>query len=132
MLIHPVVFRILVDLRRCDMRTRRLRLDVMQGSQLIVSNRNDTSFSVGSPSDSLATFDIGLNGALTFTGLNRAGGAYPRSFSLNKAGTLVAVGLQHSGRVVVLARDVKTGTLSDVVATVEGLGNVTCVVWDEC
>ena len=111
---------------------------MLQANHLIVSNRNDFSFpanhtdsSSPSASDSLATFAIGHNGTLSFTSLSPAGGVFPRSFSLNKAGDLVAVGLQWSNKVVVIQRDVQTGTMGDIVAEVGGLGNVTCVVWDE-
>ena len=50
---------------------------------------------------------------------------------MNKAGTLVAVGLQHSGKVVIIERDAGSGELGDMVAEVDGLGLVTCVIWDE-
>jgi len=43
----------------------------------------------------------------------------------------VAVGLQESGRVVILERDVDTGGFLGQAGVVEGLGEVTCVVWDE-
>ena len=43
----------------------------------------------------------------------------------------MAVGLQKSGKVVVIGRDVRTGEMGGVVAEWGGLGNVTCVVWDE-
>lgn len=43
----------------------------------------------------------------------------------------MAVGLQWSNKVVIIQRDVHTGQMGDIVAEVGGLGNVTCVVWDE-
>lgn len=60
--------------------------------------------------------------------------------SMNKAGTLVAVALQQSARVVIVKRDAKTGLFGDFVADVQvgdfegvaGLdGQVTSVIWDE-
>lgn len=115
---------------------------------LIVSNRNDSSFSlvesfggasnVTEPSDSLATYEINANGTLTFKQLWAAGGLFPRQFSINKAGDMVAVGLQESCRVVILARDVDSGLLGQPVAfTTVGtcadgnLAGPTRIVWDE-
>ncbi|KAK4960826.1 hypothetical protein LTR66_012854 [Elasticomyces elasticus] len=107
---------------------------------LIISNRNNTSFSLPNPdrrnstripSDSLATFALNCDGSLAFRQLWPAGGSYPRHFSMNSHGDLVAVGLQQSSSVVVLARDVATGLIGNAVAEVEVEGQVTCVVWDE-
>ena len=107
---------------------------------VVISNRNDSAFSIPSPdpkdatrelSDSLSTFKLNSDGSLTFHQLWPAGGSYPRQFSMNKYGDLVAVGLQYSSRVVILSRDVETGLIGDAVGDVQGLGNVTCVVWDE-
>jgi 6-phosphogluconolactonase (cycloisomerase 2 family) len=115
---------------------------------LIVSNRNDSSFSLdkfdGSStnetefSDSLATYAIGINGTLTFKQLWPAGGLFPRQFSMNNAGNMVAVGLQTSCRVVVLARDVDSGLLGKPVSYIPlgtcadgNLAGPTRIVWDE-
>jgi 6-phosphogluconolactonase (cycloisomerase 2 family) len=107
---------------------------------LLVSNRNDSSFSIDNYnpqnstkeiSDSLATYAINGNGTLTFKQLWPAGGLFPRHFSLNKAGDMVAVGLQNSARVVVLERDVQTGLLGSAIADEPISGSPTCVVWDE-
>lgn len=116
-------------------------------AQLLVSNRNATAGfpSIPNPdpknataiaSDSLASFIVPANSAtgkdLGFQRLSPAGGSYPRHFSVNKKGDLVAVGLQNSGRVVIYERCVKTGMVRDKpVADIEGLGAVTNVVWDE-
>ncbi|KAL8998074.1 MAG: hypothetical protein Q9188_006171 [Gyalolechia gomerana] len=115
-----------------------------QGVQLLVSNRNATFFKdIENPdpknathidSDTIASFNIPKNGrklVLKFKGLSPAGGSFPRQFSLNRDGSLLAVGLQNSGRVVVLERCVETGVIGDVVADFEGLGQVTSIVWDE-
>ncbi|KAL9046125.1 MAG: hypothetical protein Q9214_000955 [Letrouitia sp. 1 TL-2023] len=111
-------------------------------NNLLVSNRNYTAFKLKNPeaatgrnftaipSDSLATFSLY---PLRFEALDPAGGLYPRSFAFNKNKTLVVVGLQHSGSVVVytwcghmqrLLRD-------KAVARFEGLGEVTSIVWGE-
>jgi len=114
------------------------------GAYLIASNRRDLSFNSSSsigpysssttPSDSLATWRFqpgAADGELQFLGLFPAGGEYPRQFALNRAGNLVAVGLQRSERVVVLERNTVTGGFVRQVAEIEGLGGVTCVVWEE-
>ncbi|KAL9580480.1 MAG: hypothetical protein Q9203_006281, partial [Teloschistes exilis] len=115
-------------------------------TQLIVSNRNATFFKdAKNPdpanktrilSDTLATFSFPSSPAknstttttnndkkAVFNSLSPAGGSFPRQFSLNKIGDLVAVGLQNSGRVVVYSRDVASGKIGDeAVADYEGLG----------
>ncbi|MCJ1381447.1 hypothetical protein MMC17_004557 [Xylographa soralifera] len=105
---------------------------------IIVSNRNSPlsfppSSSDSSPviSDSLSIFRLFPDGAFKFLELYPAGGSFPRHFSVNKAGDLVAVGLQMSGKVVILRRDAEKGQMLEPVAEVDGLGEVTCVVWDE-
>ncbi|KAL8812229.1 MAG: hypothetical protein Q9223_007343 [Gallowayella weberi] len=115
-----------------------------RGSQLIVSNRNATFFtSVKNPdpanstaiaSDSMATFSLpaNKNGSFEFSQLTPAGGLYPRHFSLNRRGNLMAVGLQLSGRVVIYHRCTKTGAIDqNPIAGFEGLGGVSSLVWDE-
>ena len=108
---------------------------VLKGSDIYLSNRGDKSFPSTIPntnaSDSLATFSLLSNNEFQFRQLSTAGGAFPRQFSINKAGDLVAVGLQNSFKVVIITRNVETGILGDVVAEVDDLGQVTCVVWDE-
>lgn len=111
------------------------------GKFLIASNRRDLSFNATTrpisypiPSDSLATwrFKAGAtDGELEFLGLFPAGGSYPRQFSLNRAGDLVAVGLQESQRVVVMERDTESGFFVRQVAEVGVEGAITCVVWDD-
>ena len=82
-------------------------------------------------SDSLSIFQLRPNGGLHFVKLHPAGGSFPRHFSANKAGNLVAVGLQRSGKVTILRRDAEKGQVLEAVAEIDGLGEVTCVVWDE-
>ncbi|KAL8926578.1 MAG: hypothetical protein Q9208_002905 [Pyrenodesmia sp. 3 TL-2023] len=114
--------------------------------QLVVSNRNATFYKdIPNPdpknqtkivSDTLASFTLpkasDSSKALMYRGLSPAGGLFPRHFSINKKGDLVAVGLQNSGRVVIYERCLHSGKIGDkVVAGIEGLGAVTSVVWDE-
>ncbi|KAK3696762.1 hypothetical protein LTR37_017786 [Vermiconidia calcicola] len=104
---------------------------------LTISNRNDSSFTLPQPdgttlhSDSLATFALQDDGSLLFYQLWPSGGSYPRHFSMNGPGTLVAVGLQNDNNVAILARDSSTGLIGEPVARIPVGGNVTCVVFDE-
>ena len=59
-----------------------------------------------------------------------AGGFFPRQFSVNKAGTLAAVGMQYGSSVVIVQRQ-PDGLFGDFVAEVKVDGEVTSVVWDE-
>lgn len=83
------------------------------------------------PSDSLEVWAIdNITGNLTFKGLAAAGGQVPRQFSLNKAGTLIAVALQNTG-VAVITRDPTDGSYVEIVAVAELPDEVNCVIWDE-
>ncbi|KAF4547983.1 Lactonase-like protein 1 [Elsinoe fawcettii] len=84
-------------------------------------------------SDSLASWSIdAATGSLSFVGLAAAGGRVPRQFSLNAEGTLAAVGLQSDGTVVIVERDVETGVLGIIVASIDlGAEGVNTVIWDE-
>ncbi|KAI9720733.1 MAG: hypothetical protein M1828_005524 [Chrysothrix sp. TS-e1954] len=106
----------------------------------LISNRNDSTFALpnrnpknatAAPTDSLASYKLLKNGTLEFAQLWPAGGSFPRSFQMNEKGTLVAVGEQMSGRVVVIERDAKSGLLGREVACFEGMGEVTSVIWGE-
>ena len=100
-----------------------------------MSNRNDTSFPALGPNvnatDSLATFSLNGASRFRFQRLTSAGGSFPRSFALNKAEDLVAVALQQSSSVVILARNVTSGAIGEQVAQIGVEGQVTSVVWDE-
>ncbi|CAK3784484.1 hypothetical protein DOTSEDRAFT_57285 [Lecanosticta acicola] len=101
---------------------------------LIISNRNDTSFTLPTlgKSDSLSTFSLDpQSGNLTLHQLWPAGGNYPRHFELNAVGDLVAVGLQNDQAVTVLKRDVGTGLVGEPVARWQTSGNVTFAGWYE-
>lgn len=108
---------------------------------LLTSSRNATLFEIKNfnpnnstkiPSDTLQTWSIDqFSGKLTFKQLAPAGGFYPRQFSVNKAGTMAAVGLQEDSRVVIVSRDPKTGLYGDFVASIDLPGQITCVAWDD-
>ncbi|WYZ43915.1 hypothetical protein EsH8_VII_000351 [Colletotrichum jinshuiense] len=108
---------------------------------LLVSSRNvslfnipnfDTSNSTQIRSDALITFAIDQQtGHLDFTQIFPSGGMIPRQFSINKAGTQVAVGLQQDGRAVIIDRDVNTGLLKNFIANISIPGEVVCVIYDE-
>ena len=111
---------------------------------LLVSNRNATYFAgLRNPdpnnatliaSDTFATFAINppVTDELKFQALSPAGGSFPRHFTMNKEGSLVAVALQNSGRVVIYERCVTTGEMNHTAAAdFEGLGGVTSIVWVE-
>ena len=113
---------------------------------LILSNRNDATYHISrygveeaidsEPADSLATFVIGDDAKLKFKQIWPAGGLHPRHFAINKAGDMVAVGLQNSCRVVVLARNAATGLLGGPLAHLsvgrcDGASGPNMVIWDE-
>lgn len=102
---------------------------------LVMSTRNNTAFTLplngGTPSDSLSTWALNDDGSFAFHQLWPAGGEFPRQFSMNAVGNLVAVGLQTDQVVVILGRDVQSGLIGEPVARIAIGGNVTSVVWDE-
>ncbi|KAK5087809.1 hypothetical protein LTR05_002024 [Lithohypha guttulata] len=105
---------------------------------LLIGNRNDTTFnppnkdkSATIKSDSISTFALNGDGSLMFVQAAPAYGSYPRHFSTNKAGNLIAVGLQKSSEVVVFNRDVVTGLIVKPVAMARIEGEVSSVVWNE-
>lgn len=58
------------------------------------------------------------------------GSGYPRHFSINSYGNLVAVGLQNTNQAIVLSRNTSSGEiLSEAVAQISLNGNVTNVMW---
>lgn len=108
----------------------------VKGDFLYVSNRNGQSF--GSGQDSLVTYNISSTGVLDFVEATNAHGWHPRTLSINTVGDLVAVGGQNSSNVAIIARDVETGRLGELLATVDvgALGNngeedgLSAVMWD--
>ncbi|KAL7626556.1 hypothetical protein AAE478_003328 [Parahypoxylon ruwenzoriense] len=113
------------------------------GRHLVLSTRNDSrSAYQGEPSDTIASYAVDLEtGHLALVGLTASGGSFPPTFSISADGSLLAVGNQNSvpGRVLVFARDPRTGVVDDRralaswttdVALPDGR-SVSHVVWDE-
>ncbi|MBE3049841.1 beta-propeller fold lactonase family protein, partial [Candidatus Bathyarchaeota archaeon] len=84
---------------------------------LYASNRFDKTF--GETSDSIALFEIGEDGALTFVELADSGANFPRTMDINAAGDMIAVGGQTSSDVVILERDSTSGRLGSVLAKLQ-------------
>lgn len=88
------------------------------GNSLYAANRNDKLF--GNQTDSLATYSIDpATGAVSFVETTSAHAFYPRSFSINKAGTMIAVGGQTSSTISIIARDTATGKLGGLIASLQ-------------
>ena len=108
---------------------------------LLTSSRNATLFDIQNfdphnstriPSDTLQSWAVDSNsGALSFNQLAPAGGSFTRKFSLNRNGTLVAVGLQDDSRVVIIEWNIENGRFGNFVAEVDIPGQITSVIWDE-
>ncbi|UKZ73864.1 hypothetical protein TrVFT333_001518 [Trichoderma virens FT-333] len=105
---------------------------------LIVSSRAENSTiipdfdnpSTTIPSDPLINFKIdATTGQLKLLQVVPAGGQFPRQFSINKEGNLLAVGLQDDGRVVFVDRCPQTGLLGDFVAYADIAGQITSAVF---
>lgn len=105
------------------------------GRFLIVSNRDNTEKIPDSTRSSLTTYPLredGTFGEPQLTKSDLIGSGYPRHFSLNKYGNLVAVGLQYGKQTVILQRNTSSGEiLSEAVAKLPANGQVTNVMWDE-
>ncbi|KND88710.1 Uncharacterized protein C18E5.01 [Tolypocladium ophioglossoides CBS 100239] len=107
----------------------------------VVSSRNENNFSIPNldagnstamASDPIINFAIdGATGALSAIQEVPAGGRFPRQFSMNKAGTLIAVGLQSDGRVVLIKRDPQSGKLGEFAGYAELAGQITSVMFNE-
>ncbi|KAF2007003.1 3-carboxy-cis,cis-mucoante lactonizing enzyme [Amniculicola lignicola CBS 123094] len=101
---------------------------------LYSSNRNDKKFSGNC---SLSQYTIANDGSITWTDYTQAHGTYPRTFDINKAGDLVAIGLQTTSSVAIVKRDIVTGKLGSLVAslrlgtagTPENEDGTSAVVW---
>jgi 6-phosphogluconolactonase (cycloisomerase 2 family) len=108
------------------------------GNFLYAANRADQTF--GANQDSIATYSINPStGNLTWIEAANSYSYYPRTFQINKAGTLVAVGGQTSSNVAIISRDTTTGRLGPLVASIR-VGNagrpgeedgLSAVVWNE-
>lgn len=105
------------------------------GNFVYASNRNDQAFGTGQ--DSLMTYTINQNGSLSVLEATNSHGWYARTFSVNSAGDLLAVGGQASSTVSIISRDPSTGRLRDLVARVQvgelgtdgGWDGLSSVVW---
>ncbi|KAJ5205678.1 Cytochrome cd1-nitrite reductase-like C-terminal heme d1 [Penicillium cf. griseofulvum] len=107
------------------------------GDHLYVAIRSDQGFA---PSDSIVALDRSpADGSVELRDSSSALGKVPRTFVINRAGDLVAIGNQASATVAIVRRDPNTGDLGDEVAilqvgepgkvgTAEGLSSV---IWDE-
>ncbi|KAI0016996.1 putative isomerase YbhE [Xylariomycetidae sp. FL0641] len=88
------------------------------GNFLYAANRADESF--GEQMDSFAVYAIDpASGDIEFIQAANAHAWFPRTFAINKAGDMVAVGGQTSSNVAILSRDTETGKLGDLVANVQ-------------
>ncbi|KAL2819690.1 Lactonase, 7-bladed beta-propeller-domain-containing protein [Aspergillus granulosus] len=108
----------------------------LAGNNVYVSVRLDAAFD---GDDSLANLRRTQEGKLEFEEITSSYGVLPRTFAINKAGDLVAIGNQLSSNVAIVTRDPETGALGEVVAdllvgvpgepnTLEGLSSI---IWDE-
>lgn len=108
------------------------------GNFLYAANRADESF--GPQNDSLVTYSIDpSSGDIAFVEATPAHAWFPRTFAINKAGTLVAVGGQTSSNVAIIARDPESGKLGELLAnlpvatpgTPQQEDGLSAVVWVE-
>ena len=85
---------------------------------LYAANRADETFGPGQ--DSIAIYMIDAEtGEIAWLGADNAHAWFPRTFAVNAAGDLVAVGGQTSSNVAILARDPETGRFGDLVTEVQ-------------
>jgi 6-phosphogluconolactonase (cycloisomerase 2 family) len=105
------------------------------GDFLYASNRNDQAF--GARQDSLVTYTINQNGSLSLLEATNAYGWYARTFSINGAGDLLAVGGQASSTVAIISRDPSSGRLGDLLTSLQvgelgtdgGWDGLSSIVW---
>ena len=109
----------------------------MIGDALYVSIRSDQGFA---PNDSMVTLNrLPRNGAVTLRNSTPAYGKVPRTFVINRAGDLVAIGNQASATVTIVRRNRETGDLGEEIAvlqvgepgTVGTAQGLSSVIWDE-
>lgn len=100
------------------------------------SNRNDKKFN---GNDSITQYTISAGGRIAWTAISSSYGTYPRTFDINKAGDMVAIGDQTTSNVAIVKRDRSTGQLGDLVANLrigaagrpENEDGLSAVVWAE-
>lgn len=106
-------------------------------SHLYVSVRQDKAFD---GNDSIAKFVLDRDGTFEFQDIHTSGGEVPRTFAINKAGDLVAVGNQVSSNVAIVERDPDTGLLGSIVASLligtpgdpdNSVSGLSSIIWDE-
>ncbi|PGH23407.1 hypothetical protein AJ80_02517 [Polytolypa hystricis UAMH7299] len=108
----------------------------VKDNSLYLTNRNDKSFN---GNDSITQFTISSDGSIAFHALTSSHGTYPRTFDINQAGDLAAIGDQTTANVAIVLRDTTTGELGDKVAdlrigavgTPESEDGVSAVIWAE-
>lgn len=106
-------------------------------SHLYVSVRQDKAFD---GNDSIAKLVLDRDGTFEFQDIHTSGGEVPRTFAINKAGDLVAVGNQVSSNVAIVERDPDTGLLGSIVASLligtpgdpdNSVSGLSSIIWDE-
>ncbi|KAJ5579473.1 uncharacterized protein N7459_005458 [Penicillium hispanicum] len=109
----------------------------MIGDAFYVSIRSDQGFA---PNDSMVTLNRSpRHGAVSLRNRTPAYGKVPRTFVINRAGDLVAIGNQASATVVIVRRDRETGNLGEELAvlqvgepgTIGAAEGLSSVIWDE-
>lgn len=109
----------------------------MTGNSLYASIRFDQGFA---PNDSMSTMVRSSNGTVSFSQITSAYGTIPRTFVINKEGTLVAIGDQASSNVAIVKRDPRSGTLGNLVANLQvgqpgqasnSSSGLSSIIWEE-
>lgn len=109
----------------------------MAGDFLYASIRFDQGFP---PNDSMSTMVRSSNGTVGFTQITSAYGTIPRTFVINKKGTLVAIGDQASSNVAIVKRDPRSGNLGNLVANLQvgqpgqasnSSSGLSSIIWEE-
>lgn len=101
-----------------------------------ISNRNDKR---SNGNDSITQYTIGADRKMTWTANTSSYGTYPRTFDINSSGNFAAIGDQTTSNVAIVKRDVVTGRLGELVAslrigptgTPENEDGLSAVVWAE-
>lgn len=113
------------------------------GTHIVLSTRNDgRSQYKGEPSDTIVSYSVDFEtGDLKLVGLTASGGLWPRTFALSGDGRVIAIADQYSvpGRLIVFARDPKTGVIDDQEPLATWTTNITLpdgqsishILWDE-
>lgn len=109
----------------------------MAGDSLYASIRFDQGFA---PNDSMSTMVRSSNGTVSFSQITSAYGTIPRTFVINKKGTLVAIGDQASSNVAIVKRDPRSGALGNLVANLQvgqpgqasnSSSGLSSIIWEE-